>query len=96
MQIVTSKGKTFDVNYIGTLILNGNRMMIDIDDDRCFAEIAADFDGLETITKTDAVKPGVKEVYEGFSKLVAMARNAQDGSVRLTLECPVKEEPSDG
>lgn len=86
MQIVTSKGKTFDVNYIGTLIRNGNRVMIDIDDDRHFAEIAADFDGLETVTKTDENRPGVKEIYEGFTRLTGMARNVQDGSVRLTLE----------
>lgn len=89
MQITTSKGKTFDVGFIGALLRDGNRMMIELADARPFAEIAADFDGLETIKReNEHVKPGVisYEIYEGFTQLVGMQRNRETGAVRLTLE----------
>jgi len=86
MQITTNKGKAFDVLYIGAVYRNGNRMMIELGDDRPFAEIATDFDGLDTITREDSIRPGVKEVYEGFTRLVGMQLNASAGTIRLTLE----------
>ena len=86
MQITTSKGKTFDVRFIGTLLRNGGRMMIELADDRPLWEIAEDFDGLSAVTKTDDMKPGVKEVYEGFTQLVGIQRNKGNGTVLLTLE----------
>lgn len=86
MQITTSKGKTFDIQFIGALLRNGNRLMIELKDERPVPEIAADFDGLETITKTDALKPGVKEIFEGFAHLVGIQKNKGNGTVLLTLE----------
>ncbi len=86
MQITTNKGKTYDILFIGTLIRNGSRVMIEMKYDRPMAEIAVDFDGLTIITKTDADRPGVKEVYEGFTRLTGMQHNKQAGTIRLTLE----------
>lgn len=86
MQITTSKEKTFDIQFIGALLRNSNRAMIELKDDRPINEIAADFDGLTTITKTDALKPSVKEVFEGFTQLVGIQRNEGNGTVLLTLE----------
>lgn len=86
MQITTSKNKTYDVRFIGALIRNGSRMMIELADDRPLWEIAEEFDGLSAITKTDEMKPGVKEVYEGFSQLVGIQRYNGNGTVLLTLE----------
>lgn len=86
MQITTSKEKTFNIRFIGALLRNGNRMMIELEDARPLCEIAADFDGLSTITKTDDLKPGVKEVFEGFTQLVGIQRNKGNGTVLLTLE----------
>lgn len=86
MKITTSREKTFDIQFIGALLRNGNRLMIELKDERPVCEIAADFDGLETITKTDALKPGVKEVFEGFTQLVGIQRNKGNGTVLLTLE----------
>ena len=86
MKIATSKGKTFDIRFIGATLRGGKRMMIELEDSRPLWEIAEEFDGLSTITKTDSARPGVKEIYEGFSRLVGIQRNADNGTVRLTLE----------
>lgn len=86
MNITTSKGKTFDINFIHVPLRDGNRVMIDLADSRTLAKIAADFDGLTTITKTDDIRPNVTETYEGFTRLVAIQRNTAAGTVRLTLE----------
>lgn len=88
MQIKTNRGKTFDALFAGAILRNGNRMMIELKDDRAFSEIAADFDGLDTITRTEEARPGVSEVYEGFSRLIGIALNEQTGTVRITLSKP--------
>jgi hypothetical protein len=87
MEIKTSKGHTYEVRFIGAMLRNGKRMLMEMVDDRPLAEIAADFDGLKTITKTDSTRPNVKEVYEGFTRLVGINRDTgSDGVVRLTFE----------
>lgn len=86
MKIKTPAGKEFEIQIICNALRNPNRVMIVLEDDRPLPEIAADFDGLETFTKTDAYKPGVNEVYEGYSSLVGVSRNTADGTVRLMLE----------
>lgn len=86
MQIITSRGQTFNIQFIGALLRNGNRLMIELKDERPIWEIAEDFDGLSMITKTDDLKPGVKEVFEGFTQLVGIQRNKGNGNVLLTLE----------
>ncbi len=87
MQITTSRGKTFDVRFISTLIRIRKKLTIEIEDVRPLAEIAADFDGLETIEKTETERDGVKTIYEGFTHLVSVTRNAEhEDHVRLTLE----------
>lgn len=84
--IMTNRGTKHSINWILTTARNANKLVIDLKDERPLAEIAADFDGLETFTKTDDNKPGVKEVYEGYSGLVSIQRNGEAGTVRLTLE----------
>lgn len=86
MKIMTNDGKCFDIIFIGTLLRDGRRVVIELTDDRALSEIAADFEGVETITKTDSARPSVKEVYEGFTQLVDIRRNTAAGTVRLTLE----------
>lgn len=86
MQITTSKGKTFNIQFIGALLRSGNRLMIELEDARALSEIAADFDSVDTITKTDEIRPNEKTVYEGFTKLFSVQRNIDAGTVRLMLE----------
>lgn len=84
MQIKTSKGGTFDVIFADKLLRNGSKIMIELADDRPFEEIAADFDGLETVTRLDA--PDIDHVFRGYSRLVGMQINEDAGTVRLTLK----------
>ena len=86
MQITLSNGKKFDIRFIGTLMRDGNRVVIELEDGRALSKIAANFEGVDTITKTDDNAPNVKEVYEGYSKLVGIQRNKAAETVRLTLE----------
>lgn len=89
MQITTSKDKVFNVEFIGALLRDGSRMIIELADERPLAEIAADFDGLESIKAEKEVSKTtakVYEMYEGFTKLVGIQRNKAAGTVRLTLE----------
>lgn len=86
MKLTTSKGKTFDINYIWPTMRNGEKLMIELEDDRPMTQIADDFDGIEVFEKTDKKKPGVKEVFTGFTRLVNMSRENYEGVIRLTLE----------
>lgn len=89
MQITTSKNKVFSVEFIGALFRDGSRVMIELADERPLAEIAADFDGLESIKAEKEVSKTtakVYEMYEGYGKLVSIQRNKAVGTVRLTLE----------
>ena len=86
MKITLSNGKKFDIRHIGTMLRDGNRVVIELEDGRAFSKIAANFEGVDTITKTDDNNPNVKEVFEGYSKLVGIQRNKAAGTVRITLE----------
>ena len=88
MKIETSKGKTFNIEFICSPLRDGSKVIIEMEDARPLAEIADDFDGLESIKKTVSGRndKAVYEMYEGFSRLVGIQRDTVSGSVRLTLE----------
>ena len=81
MKITTSKGKTLDVNWAFGPTDESGSLMIELPDNRLLSEIAADFEGKN---KIDETKPGVTEVYEGFTELAAIQRN-KNGSVFVKL-----------
>ena len=82
--ITTNRGKAFKVSSICVPMLDESKCIIELKDERTPAEIFADFDGLETITKTDDVTDKVKH-FDGFTSLVGFQR-LKAGHVRLTLE----------
>ena len=82
--ITTNRGKAFKVSSICVPMLDESKCIIELEDERTPAEIFADFDGLETITKTDDVTDQVKH-YDGFASLVEFKR-VKGNTVRLTLE----------
>ena len=86
MKIKTPAGKEFEIKIICNDLRDPDKVMIVLEDDRPLPEIAADFDGLETFTKTDEKKKGVNEVYEGYSKLVGATLHEADGTARLMLK----------
>lgn len=86
MKLETSKGNVYDVRVVATSIRRKNQVLLEICDSRPLFDIAEDFDGLASFKKYDEAIEGVCETYEGFSRLVSLQRNAQEGTVRLTLE----------
>lgn len=86
MELTTNRGQTFDIQYVGTALTGSGRLLIEIEDDRLLSEIAADFEGVQTLRKADSVQDGVYAVYEGYTRLVSIHRNMSTDTVRLTLE----------
>ena len=86
MTLTTNRGKTFEIGWIWATTRGGDRLMIELADNRPMAEIAADFDQVETFERTTTKMPGVKEVYAGYTRLVGMSRENAEGVIRLTLE----------
>ena len=84
MKITTSKGKTLNVNWAFGPTSESESLMIELTDNRLLSEIAVDFEGNSKIKKTDETKPGVTEIYDGFTKLAAIQRN-KNGSVFVKL-----------
>lgn len=85
MMITLSTGKDLKINWIGTTRRFGDKIMIEMADERPLHEICEDFEGVAAITRENEKIPGVKEVFEGFSKVVSASRENADGVVRLTL-----------
>lgn len=86
MKITTNKGNTYSAVYIGEMLRDGLRLLIDLNDERPLSEIAAEFEGLETITQTHELKPGIVTTYTGFTNLLEVHKNKAAGTVRVTLE----------
>ena len=86
MRIETSRGKTFDAEFICLPLRDRSKAIIELNDARSFAEIAADFDGLDWLKKIDDDRNGsVYEVFEGFNRLIGIQRDLTDDGVRVTL-----------
>lgn len=88
MKITTSKGKTFDAGFIYTPVTDTKAMMIEYNDSRKLSKIAADWEDVQTITQEDEIRPNVTRVYEGYTVLKNVARNATENGVRVTLSMP--------
>lgn len=86
MKLETSKGNVYDVRVVCTSIRRKNQVLLEIYDTRPLFDIAEDFDGLASFKKYDEEIKGVCETYEGFSTLVSLQRNAEEGTVRVMLE----------
>lgn len=86
MRIETSAGKVFPIRVMCEALRNKNQVLIELEDDRPLIKIIKDFDGLTFIKRYQAEKSTVYEMYEGFTKLVAIQRKTDAGTVRLTLE----------
>lgn len=82
MQLKTSNGNAYTIDWIDTVATSGNLFM-QMGDDRALSVIAAEFDGLAWL-KRESDTQGDK-MFEGFSVLKAVQR-AEPGIVILTIE----------
>lgn len=85
MKIETSRGKTFDAEFVCLPLRDKSKAIIELNDTRSLAEIAADLDGLEWLKKIDDGNGSVYEVFEGFNRLIGIQRDLSDDGVRVTL-----------
>lgn len=84
----TNKGTTHRVNYILSSNMSPDGLVISLEDDeRKISEIAADFEGCAEMRAVDDNRPGVTELYDGYTALDSVQRLGS-GSVRLTLSKP--------
>ena len=81
-------GKSYEIEFISTAAYAGNQIVIELMDDQPLSQIAADFEGRETITRTDTIRPEITTTYSGYTELIDIRRNQANGSVRLTLKKP--------
>lgn len=86
MKITTSKGKTLDVNWIFGPTKAGGNVMIEITDNRPISEVAADFEGCDSIK--EEVESGTYKMYEGYTDLKEVSRKRNDGKVIVSLYKP--------
>ena len=81
MEIKTSQNKTYPVKWIDTSILNETMLLMQMTDTRRLSEIAAEFDGLTEISRTDE-NQGDK-TFTGYSKLVSIRRIGDDVQIQM-------------
>lgn len=84
--IKTSGNKIFPIEWAQVIRRKDARpqLVIELPQEQDAALYVADFDGLTSLKLVDDMQPGAYTVYEGFSRLIGMAR--KDGTVRITLE----------
>lgn len=84
----TSKGTTHSVNYLLNPGRNPEELVISLEgDERKISEITAEFEGCAEMKAVDDARPGVTELYDGYTVLHG-AQRLDSGSVRLTLKKP--------
>ncbi len=82
MQLKTSRGNEYDVAFVdGPSIVSG-RVILEMADPRRLPEIAAEFDGLEHMERTDP-NQGDKR-WDGYTELAAITRQPS-GTVLIQL-----------
>lgn len=80
-------GASREVDFISTMGVS-KQVVIELTDDRPLSRIAAEFENVKTIRRTDNLREDVVTLYEGFTELVDIRRNQTTGSVRLTIKKP--------
>ena len=88
MTVTTSRGKTFEIDWMWGPMMNTGEMMLQLEDTRPMAEIAADFDGVRTFHRESELE-GDRD-YEGYTRIVSIARvsGGQQGRVQITFDRP--------
>lgn len=81
MKLTTSKGLTYDVEWVDGPTITSGAVILHMQDDRRLPEIAAEFDGLESL-KRESETQGNKE-WTGFTALQRISR--VDGAVQIAL-----------
>lgn len=84
MKMIT-EGRETEIRVITQHLRSKNKILIELDDDRPLAQIAAEMDGLASFKIVRGDAAGVYEMYEGYDSLISIQKT-ETGRVRLTLE----------
>ena len=84
MEIQTSQNKTYQVKWIDTSILNEAALAMQMTDTRRLPEIAAEFDGLTEISRTDENQGN--KTFSGYSRLIGIKRIGDDVLIQMEAE----------
>ena len=83
MKLKTSKGKTYEVDWVDVASLTSGNLFAQLRDDRPLHEIAEEFDGLEWLERESDTQGNKR--FEGYNRLTGLSRMAVNGAVQLTL-----------
>ncbi|MBP3647188.1 MAG: hypothetical protein J6K55_12285 [Clostridia bacterium] len=87
MKLTTSKGLTYNVDWADGPTITSSGLLIQMQDSRSIAVIAAEFEGNETIRRESETE-GNKE-WHGYTEVMRVARVAE-GVVTIALAKPVQ------
>ena len=76
MKLTTSRGQTFEVDWMDGPTSADGRVWMQMHDERRLSEIAADFDGLEWMEK-ESEHTGITR-YEGWSMVSMIKRESKE------------------
>lgn len=78
MQINLSNGNTFDAYWIERA--SSGNVLLEIADKRLLSNVAADFEGVDSIEETATGRK-----FEGYVNLIRICRPGNDSTVQITL-----------
>lgn len=82
MTLTTSEGKTYDVAWAYAPVGEDRDLMLEYADARPMAQIVADWEGCERITRQSAEEGDAE--YEGYTRIRSIVRRRGD-TVQVTL-----------
>lgn len=74
-----------EIEFMNVPAMAGRTVMIELYDERPLSQIAAEFEGRDTLVRRDSVMAGVETVYSGYTSLTAIRRNETSRAVLITL-----------
>ena len=88
MTVTTSRGKTFDVEWMWGPVSSTGQLMIQLRDARALSKIAKDFEGCETFHRASELEGDMD--FDGYTRLAGISRTqgAAGEVVQITLEKP--------
>ena len=89
MKVTTNRGKAFDVLWCWGPLRDADEVMLCMMDARPLPEIAADFDGLDSLTRTAENEKDMN--FSGYSRVRHISRKRGTEEVTITLEKAVTE-----
>ena len=82
MKVTTSKGKTFDVDWMWGPVGQNEDLMLEYADDRPLSRIAKDFEGCDSFHRESETEGDMD--WTGYTGLRSIVRSGR-GKVQLTL-----------